>query len=61
LKELLNVNHFITILNLAGNFIGDLGVCYLGEGLKKHPVNKTLKSLNLTSNDITGEGADKLY
>ena len=35
LRELLNVNRFITILNLSGNFIGDLGVCYLGEGLKK--------------------------
>ncbi len=47
LRELLNVNKFLTILNLAGNFIGDLGICYLGEGLKKEPVNKTLKSLNL--------------
>ena len=54
------MNHFLTILNLSGNFIGDLGICYLGEGLKQEPVNTTLKSLNLTSNDITGEGAEKL-
>jgi hypothetical protein len=34
LREVLHVNKFLTILNLAGNFIGDLGVCYIGEGLK---------------------------
>jgi Ran GTPase-activating protein (RanGAP) involved in mRNA processing and transport len=47
LRELLHVNHFLSILNLSGNFIGDMGICYLGEGLKKHPVNTSLKSLNL--------------
>lgn len=61
LRELLHVNHFLSILNLSGNFIGDMGICYLGEGLKKHPVNTSLKSLNLQSNDITGDGAEKLY
>ena len=33
LREVLKFNHYLAILNLAGNFIGDIGVGYLCEGL----------------------------
>lgn len=39
------MNKFLAILNLASNFIGDVGVSYLCEGLSG---NKTLVELDLT-------------
>ncbi len=32
-RHTLKVNNFLSILNLSGNFIGDLGLTYLVEGL----------------------------
>ena len=53
LRFVLRVNRYLAILSLAGNFIGDIGVGYLCEGLEG---NTTLIELNLAQNEITSEG-----
>ena len=41
LSHSLSLNQYLLVLNLSGNFIGDHGVSYICQGLKKGP-NKTL-------------------
>lgn len=53
LGSMLQVNKYLLILNLHGNFIGDAGVKSMCPGLRK---NHTLLELNLGNNDISGEG-----
>lgn len=48
---MLQVNKFLMILNLSGNYIGDAGVKGMCLGLRK---NQTLLELNLANNDISG-------
>jgi Ran GTPase-activating protein (RanGAP) involved in mRNA processing and transport len=55
LRYVLKINRYLAILSLAGNFIGDIGVGYLCEGLEG---NTTLMELNLAQNEITSEGVE---
>lgn len=47
----------ILILNLASNFINDVGAKHLGDMLRN---NRTLLHLNISANNITDEGANNI-
>jgi len=55
---LLQKNKILTILNLSGNSISNLGVKYIAEGIKG---NFTLMSLKIGYNEITGCDEISLY
>jgi hypothetical protein len=57
LAKVLQINQFLTFLNLAGNFIGDTGLGYICQGIQGGN-NKGLKVMNLTLNDISDEGIE---
>ena len=50
LSDALEMNRFILYLNLTGNAIGNEGISYILPAIAK---SNTVRSLNLTSNDIT--------
>lgn len=61
-KDVLKVNRYLTILNLSGCFIGDIGLGYICDGLQgsQDTANKTLNELNLALNEITSDGVEKM-
>jgi len=59
LEQILLCNKTLCYLNVAGNFIGDEGLGYICRGLIVGE-NKNLVSLNISLNEITSEGCEKL-